>query len=63
MVLLMFFILRMAFRFLFNFKISKFLRPFSFWGYLGLIMIDGNLQYYFFLFLSQHKIGFSLSVF
>lgn len=59
----MFFMLRIIFRFLFNFKISKVLRPFSFWGYLGLIMVDGNLQFFFFLFFSQHKLGFSFNYF
>lgn len=62
MVLAMFILLRVAFNALFNFRVSRNLRPFSFWGYLGLVMVDGNLQFFFFLLFSYSRLTFSLSL-
>ena len=42
-----------------NYRISKFFRPFSFWGYIGVIMIDGNVQIMYFLMFSQSELLFS----
>ena len=52
--------MNLLFKLLFNYKVSKLIRPFSFWGYIGLIMMDGNLQIVFFLMFSQDKLLFSL---
>jgi len=51
--------IRFLFYLLYNHRISKLIRPFSFWGYLGVIMIDGNLQMMYFLMFSQNSLLFS----
>jgi hypothetical protein len=51
--------LKYLFRFLFEYRISKILRPFSFWGYIGVIVVDGNMQIMYFLMFSQSHLGFS----
>lgn len=56
-----FLVLKWLFRFCFNLKVSIFLRPFSFWLYLGPILVEGNLQFFFFLMFSQSFLGFSLN--
>ena len=43
-----------------NYRISKLIRPFSFWGYIGVMMLDGNQQIIFFLMFSQSSLLFSL---
>jgi hypothetical protein len=59
-VLLTYFLLRVAFRLLFNYRISIFLRAYSFPIYLSPFMLDGNFQYFCFLMFSQGYLGFSL---
>jgi hypothetical protein len=61
LILIAYIILRFCFRLLFNFRISIFLRAFSFAMYLVPLVLDGNLQYFFFLMFSQGYLGFSLS--
>lgn len=56
----MFLMLKCLFKLLFNYRISKFIRPFSFWGYVGVIMLDGNMQIIYFLMFSQSGLAFSL---
>jgi hypothetical protein len=60
-VLLAFIILNFGFRLLFNYKISKFLRAFSSFVFLAPMLLEGNLQYFFFLLFSQISLGFSLN--
>jgi hypothetical protein len=50
----MFLILRMLFFLLFKYRISIFFRQYSFWPYLVVILLDGNLQFASFL------VGFEL---
>jgi len=57
--ILVFLIMNALFKILFNYKISKLIRPFSFWGYVGVIMLDGNMQIMYFLMFSQSKMSFS----
>jgi hypothetical protein len=59
-VLAGFALLRFGFYALFKYRISIFLRPFSFLIYLCPLLLDGNLQYFFFVMFSQSYLGFSL---
>ena len=43
--ILVFLTCRFLFFLLFNFKVSIFLRQYSFWPYLAIILMDGNLQF------------------
>lgn len=54
-------LLRFGFNLLFQYRISIFLRPFSFLIYLCPLLLDGNLQYFFFVMFSQSYLGFSLN--
>lgn len=58
---MLYFLLRLIFRLLFNYRISIFLRAFSFLAYLFPLLLDGNLQYFFFLMFSQSYLGFSIN--
>ena len=60
-ILVSFLLLRFSFKLLFNYRISIFLRPFSFLIFLSPMLLDGNLQYFCFLLFSQISKGFSLS--
>jgi hypothetical protein len=42
-------------------KVRKFLRPFKIVIYLSPLLLDGNLQYFFFLMFTQTQLGFSLN--
>jgi hypothetical protein len=46
---------------LFQYRISILLRPFSSFIYLAPMLLDGNLQYFFFLLFSQISMGYSLN--
>lgn len=56
-----FVLLRWGFRLLFHYRVSILLRPFSFLIYLSPLLLEGNLQYFFFVMFSQSYLGFSLS--
>ena len=58
-MVLAFLVLNLVFRLLFRYRVSKLIRPFSFWGYIGLILIDGNMQIVFYLMFSQSSLLFS----
>lgn len=60
-MVLLFVLLRFLFKLLFNYRISILLRPFSFLVYLCPLLLDGNLQYVFFIMFSQGYLGFSLN--
>ena len=60
-ILVSFALLKWGFRLLRRYKISKLLRPFSLLVYLTPLLLDGNLQYFFFLLFAQVRMGFSLS--
>ena len=60
-VLVGFILLRWGFKLLKKYKISRLLKPFSFFLYLTPLLLDGNLQYFFFLLFAQVRMGFSLS--
>ena len=53
--------LRWGFKLLRSYRVSKILRPFSLLVYLSPLLLDGNLQYFFFLLFSQVRMGFSLN--
>ena len=54
-------LLRWGFRLLRRYRVSKLLRPFSLLVYLAPLLLDGNLQYFFFLLFAQVRMGFSLN--
>ena len=60
-ILVSFVLLRWGFKMLFNYQISILLRPFSSLVFLAPMLLDGNLQYFFFLLFSQISMGFSLN--
>ena len=60
-VLVAFLILRCGHNLLKKYKVSKLLRPFSLMVYLTPLLLDGNLQYFFFLLFSQTSLSFSLN--
>ena len=60
-VLLGFLLLRWGARLLRRWRIAQCLRPFRTAAYLTPLLLDGNLQYFFFLLFSQVRLGFSLS--
>jgi hypothetical protein len=55
---LIFIILHFLFRLLSQFNISIFLREYSFWMFLCVMLFDGNLPYFSFIFFSDLRIGF-----
>jgi len=57
--IILLFLLHYIFKLIQNFRISKLIRPYSFWGYIGVIMLDGNMQIIFFLMFSQSSLSFS----
>ena len=58
-VIIVFIVLNILFRILFNYRISQLIRPFSLWGYIGVVMLDGNMQIMYFLMFSQSHLLFS----
>ena len=60
-VLLGFLLVRWGARLLRRWKIAQYLRPFRTVAYLTPLLLDGNLQYFFFLLFSQVRLGFSLN--
>ena len=60
-VLLAFILLRWGFYILFQYRLSKLLRAFSSLIFIVPLLLDGNLQYFFFLMFSQVHLSFSLS--
>lgn len=61
LVLVLYLLLRIGFSLLFQYRISIFLRAFSFAMYLVPLLLDGNLQYFFFLMFGQGYLAFSLN--
>ena len=55
---LMFICFNLLFRLLYQYKISIFLREYSFWMFLCVMLYDGNLTYFSFIFFSDVRIGF-----
>lgn len=53
--------LRYVFKLLFNYRVSILFRAFSSFIYLSPLLLDGNLQYFFFLMFSQSRLMFSLN--
>jgi hypothetical protein len=60
-VVAVFLLLKIASRVLQKYKIGKVLRPFSSFVLLAPLVLDGNLQYFFFLLFTQISCGFSLN--
>ena len=60
-VLIMFIMLRYVFRLLFNYRISILFRAYSSFIYIIPLLLDSNLQYFFFLMFSQKNLLFSLN--
>ena len=60
-MLISFLLLKWGFKLLFQYQISILLRPFSSLIFLAPMLLDGNLQYFFFLLFSQISRGFSLN--
>ena len=54
-------LLRLGFNLLFHYRVSILLRAFSLLAYLSPLLLEGNLQYFFFLMFSQAQSSFSLS--
>lgn len=61
LILISYLLFRFCFKLLFNYRISIFLRAFSFIMYLVPLILDGNMQYFFFILFAQGYLGFSLS--
>jgi hypothetical protein len=59
--LLTFFLFRILFFLLYNFKFSVLLRAFSFSGYFFLMVIEGNISYFTYLFVSDFKMLYYLN--
>ena len=62
MLIVIFFILNKIFYALFNHRISKYLRMFSFWGYFSELAIQGNIEIFTFLALRQFILAFSFDI-
>jgi hypothetical protein len=52
---------RLAFRLLFDYRLSSLLRRFSFWGILVLLLLEGNVELFFFSFTADFLTYFSVS--
>jgi hypothetical protein len=58
----MFIVFRIIFYLLFRYRISIFFRPFAFFLFLIPMILDGNLQSFFFLMFSQRFLLFSVNI-
>lgn len=58
-ILLIYVVLSFVFRALFNYRISKFIRKYSFYGILLLIVYEGNIEQFTFYFFSECQLLFS----
>jgi hypothetical protein len=57
----MFFLMRFLFKLCFNFEISLLFRQYSFYAYLVLMLIEGNIEEFSYLFISELFTLFSFS--
>ena len=58
-ILLIYVIFSLAFRLLFNYRISKYIRKYSFYGVLFLIIYEGNVEQFTYYFFSECRLLFS----
>jgi hypothetical protein len=61
MIIIGFILLRWAFKLLFRFPVSSLLRKFDFWGFLLIILFDGNVQQFAFYLTSEWRNVFYFS--
>jgi hypothetical protein len=61
-ILLVYLLLFLAFRAIFKFKVSKYLRKYSFYGLLFLVVFEGNIEQFSFYFFTECSYLFSASL-